>query len=501
MTLHDVFTITPYPWLSGLIWFLILSGVFYLARFPAHEAIRNLSRTVRKLLRLAARAVAITGARLAERNRIILLAHGRELQERMIERELGRLQEGVERDLASFPALAHRLREEIATIDDDYKLSAEVPPTPPGWVGAVEAVAKVPDQGDQMVARVLEDIHGSIVSANLSATEEYRRASHKRHLSLHRMMPHWRNVLAVLTQVEKNVSRLLKRTRTVDRQVEEYQEVRAGSQAGEQMVSSSSLTRLLVSGALLVVLALLALFEFQFNRLSMQELVGTGSGAAGVSLADMAAAGLVFASVAVGWLLCETMQVTRMFPVLGAMDDRTRSRVVRWLLAGLAVLALVHGGLAYLREWMTQDQAAVAATLVGEGTGALGAGQYWVTVVAEIAIAMVLPLVVAFVAIALEGFVNSLGHVLGVLGVFVLRTLAVGLRFTASAVAYLGEFAVRVYDLAIFLPLWVERQVRLRLAARRVPAEAATAERPRRRANQKQEAGDTEADAVEGASR
>ncbi len=501
MTLHDVFMITPYPWLSGLIWFLILSGIFYLARFPAHEAIRNLTRTIRKLLRLAARAVAVAGARLAERNRVVLLAHGRELQERMIEREFGRLQGGVERDLASFPALAHRLREEIAAIDDDYKLSAEVPPTPPGWVGAVEAVAKVPDQGDQMVARVLEDIHGSIVSANLSATEEYRRASHKRHLSLNRMMPHWRNVLAVLTQVEKNVSRLLKRTRTLDRQMEEYREVRAGTLAGEQMVSSSSLTRLLVSGALLVVLAVLALFEFQFNRLSMQELVGRGAGAGGVPLADIAAAGLVFAAVAVGWLLCETMQVTRMFPVLGAMDDRARSRVARWLLGGLAVLALVHGGLAYLREWMIQDQAAVAATLVGEGTGALGAGQYWVTVVAEIAIAVVLPLVVAFMAVALEGFVNSLGHALGVLAVFVLRALAIGLRFTASAVAYLGDFAIRIYDLAIFLPLWVERQVRLRSRARRVPAPVTVAEQARSRATRKQETGEAQADAVEGASR
>lgn len=498
MTLSDVFMITPFPWLSGLIWFLVLSGVFYLARFPAHQAFRNLGRTLRKILRIAARAVAVTGDRLSERNRVVLLAHGRELQERMIERDFNRLQEGVERDLSSFPALAHRLREEIAAIDDDYKRSAEVPPTPPAWVGAVEAVAKVPDQGDQMVARVLEDIHGSIVSANLSATEEYRRASHKRHLSLNRMMPHWRNVLGVLTQVEKHVSRLLKRIRTVDRQMQDYEEVRAATPAGERMVSSSSFTRLLVSGALLIVVGVLAVFQFQFNRLSMQELVGTGGGVAAVPLADIAAAALVFAVVAVGWLLCEAMQVTRMFPVLGAMDDRARTRAVRGLLAGLAVLAVVHGGLAYLREWMIEDRAAVAVSLIGKGTGSLAVGEHWVTLVAEIAIAVVLPLVVAFAAVAFEGFVNSFGHALGVLGVFVLRALALVLRFSASAVVYLAEFVIRVYDLAIFLPLWIERQVRFRAMARRAAARTDDRAVGDDRSDAKASA---EADAVEGATR
>ena len=123
----------------------------------------------------------------------------------------------------------HRhLSEEISLIDDDYKESTEVPPEPPAWVKAVDAVAKIPGK-DPMVASILEDIHSSMVKANTTAIEEYRKSSHKRHQHLKNMMPHWRRVKQILTQVDKSVGNLLSRTQTIDRHMDEYEGINLNS--------------------------------------------------------------------------------------------------------------------------------------------------------------------------------------------------------------------------------------------------------------------------------
>jgi len=131
--------------------------------------------------------------KLGERNREVLLSAGRDAAERIIEREIERMDATVRRDLAEYPSLHRKISEALAKIDEDYKESTEVPPTPPAWVKAVEAVAKIPTgKGDPMVGNVLDDIHQSLIKANTKATEEYRKSSHERHELLKNMMPRWR---------------------------------------------------------------------------------------------------------------------------------------------------------------------------------------------------------------------------------------------------------------------------------------------------------------------
>ena len=79
--------ITDSPILSGLIWFVIITVVFYLARNHAHKAIIAVSRVLHNAMRVSAQSVMQAEKRLMQRNTEVLLEQGREATERIIERE------------------------------------------------------------------------------------------------------------------------------------------------------------------------------------------------------------------------------------------------------------------------------------------------------------------------------------------------------------------------------------------------------------------------------
>jgi hypothetical protein len=77
MPTNFLFAITPWPAISAIIWIVLLMAVLYLARHTAHQAIRTASGALSRGLRIAAHSVTHAQARLAERNREVLLAAGR----------------------------------------------------------------------------------------------------------------------------------------------------------------------------------------------------------------------------------------------------------------------------------------------------------------------------------------------------------------------------------------------------------------------------------------
>ena len=235
--------------LSGIIWFIVLTAVFYIARNHAHKGILSFSGAIHNSFRLSARSVKLLRDSLVIRNRDVLLAQGREATERIIEREFERIDATVRKDLAEYPALHRHLNEEITDIDESFKESTDVPPTPPAWVQAVEAVAKIPSvKGDPTVGNILEDIHQSLIKSSTRALEEYRKASSKRHQLLQKMMPHWRNVLKALTKVDKSVNSLLSRSVTIDRLMHDYEDILKGTEKAQRMLSSSSMTQFFIAG-------------------------------------------------------------------------------------------------------------------------------------------------------------------------------------------------------------------------------------------------------------
>ncbi|MFO8025410.1 hypothetical protein [Thiohalophilus sp.] len=456
--MSDILMIVPGSvLLSVLIWFIILSFVLWAARAHAHRAIRSVGQVLHSAMRLTAAAIMRAEKRLLERNREVLLSQGREATERIIEREFDRIDATVRKDLAEYPSLHRQLSEEIAKIDEDYKESTEVPPEPPAWVKAVEAVAKIPStKGDPMVGNVLEDIHQSLVKANTRALEEYRKASHKRHQLLNNMMPHWRNVKQILGKVDKNVNSLLQRSVTIDRHMDEYENIQKHSNRALEMLSSSSITQFFISSFVLIIAIGGAMINFNLIALPMSEMVGAKSEIIGMPTSDVAALVIILVEIAMGLFLMESLRITRLFPIIGALPDKMRVRMIWITFTILLVLASVEAGLAYMREWLVEMK---QASMLTGGEEALQGGYLWITTAAQMGLGFMLPFALVFVAIPLESFVHSLRTVLGIIGVGFLRSLAWLLRFVGNISRYAARVLENIYDLVIFAPLLIERLI------------------------------------------
>jgi hypothetical protein len=71
-----------------------------------------------------------------------------------------------------------------------------------------------------------------------------------------------------------------------------------------------------------------------------------------------------------------------------------------------------------------------------------------------------LPFALVFVAIPLETFVHSLRTVVGLVGIGILRAGRLALRLLAQLFRHAGTALTRIYDIPIFLPLWIEAKMR-----------------------------------------
>ena len=238
MPSYDIFSGGPGSVMTWIAVILLTVVALYLTRAPSHGAIQSLCRVLHAALRMASVSVFRAESRLGERNREVLLAAGREASEHIIERVFERMQAAVARDLAECPTLQRQAHEQLKRIEEDHVQSTDVPPTPPGWAHAVEAVAAIPSKGDPMVANILDKIREALVEAQDKAREEYRTATRNRHQHLKNMLPHWRKLGQSLAQMDKNVGSLLHRAKVIDRQMDEYENILQNSDRAARMLSS-----------------------------------------------------------------------------------------------------------------------------------------------------------------------------------------------------------------------------------------------------------------------
>lgn len=463
MTFNDVFMIVPSSaGLSGGIWFVVLMIVFYVARNHAHKGILSFSEAIHNSFRLSARSVKLLRNILIIRNRDVLLAQGRESTERIIEREFERIDATVRKDLSEYPALHRHINEDITAIDENFAGSTDVPPTPPAWVKAVEAVAKIPAaKGDPTVGNILEDIHQSLVKSSTRALEEYRTASSKRHQLLQKMMPHWRNVLKTLTEVDKSVNSLLSRSVTIDRLMHEYEEILKGTEKAQRMLSSSSMTQFFIAGFVLAIAVGGAFINFNLIARPMSEMVGGSDMLMGFKTSSIAALVIILVEISLGLFLMESLRITRLFPVIGSLNDKMRIKMVWITFIFLFSLAAVEAGLAYMREILMQDSQATLALLSDTGGVQIAENSaLWITTAAQMGLGFVLPFALTFVAIPLESFIHSMRTVLGTVAVAFLRSLEWILRLVGNLVRSLGKILIHVYDFLIFLPLGIEKMIK-----------------------------------------
>ncbi|MFQ5699503.1 MAG: hypothetical protein ACE5IL_14620 [Myxococcota bacterium] len=429
--------------------------VGFLGRSAVHSAIRVLAGAIHEALVLAAGLVMSAQERLVRRNREVLLEMGRQTSERLIEREFHRVHTVVARDLSGYPALNRKLADQVARIDEDYRRSSDVPPTPPEWTRAIEAIANVPSNGDPVVGRILRDVHRILERAQADALREYRAASSERHRLLHRMLPCWRRLDQTLSKVDGTIRGLHERSRVIDEEMEKYDQILSGTDSAVRMLSASSLTYFVTSALVLGIALLGGFINFHLIALPMSEMVGASSYVGPVRTSDVAALVVILMEASMGLFLMESLRITRMFPVIGTMDDLMRRRMVWVSFFLLLMLAGVESSLAYMRDLLAADREALTQSLAG--VAVVQAQLRWIPSLGQMLMGFMLPFALAFAAIPLESFIQSSRVVLGAWVALCMRGVAALLEFMGSLLQNLGPVLVHIYDFLIIVPLRIEQ--------------------------------------------
>jgi hypothetical protein len=458
MSMTSLLTFTPWPAVSAAILLILLVAALYFARDTAHQAIQAAAAALAHGLRVASHSVTHAQQRLAARNREVLLAAGREAKERIVEREFARVADTVRKDLSGYPDLHRRLSESIQRIEEDQQRAVEVPPEVPGWAEAVKVVAEL--DARNAGAEILADIHKSMVKAHAEAMDDYRKSSAERHALLRRMMPDWRLIQQTLGRVNKSVESVIGRSQAIDRHMQEYEAIVRAEDRAVAVLSSSSIVYFFVSALVLAVATAGTAVNFTLIARPMAEMVGGTNYIGNWRTADIAALVIIMVEISMGLFLMESLRITRLFPVIGALSDKMRVRMMITTFMILLLMASIEAGLAYMREVLLLDEMATNALLRGDAAGSLVNAHLWITTAAQMGMGFVLPFALVFVAIPLETFVHSLRTVVGLVGIALLQSLALLLRLLGNASRHLGGIARRLYDLPLFVPLWIETRMR-----------------------------------------
>ena len=443
------------PGISLAIWLAALIFIMYLGRKPAHQLIRSVGRTVHAAFRLAARSTMSLEKRLQNRNAEVILSIGKDNTERAMEREFHRVNAVVSRDLSSYPTLHRQISDTINKIEQDYHSATDSPPLPPAWLEAVESIANIPKSGDATVGRILESINKTVKQAHAETQKVYEKSSLDRHKLLSGMQPMWRKLALVLGQVKETIDGLDERSKLIDEQMETYQAIRAGEDRAARLLTSSSLTQFFISGLVLFIAILGGVINFQLIAMPMSEMVGGTSQIGPMRTSDVAALVIIMVEIAMGLFLMESLRITRLFPIIGSMDDKLRRRMVMITFAILTILATVEASLAYMRDLLALDREALKQSL--SGIGVVEAEFRWIPSLGQMTMGFILPFALAFVAIPLESFIHSTRTVLGLLAVVLLRCVAFVARLLGSIANHVSKTLVSVYDLIILLPLGIEQ--------------------------------------------
>lgn len=456
-------SITPVPIVSVFLWILLVLTALYLARKPFQRSMSSLSRIVYNAMRLAANSVKLADRRLVDRNREVLMAAGLEMAERKVEREFERIAVALQRDMENYPKLQRSINTELQKLEEDYANCAEIPQTLPDWVKVIDAIANIKPTGDRMVVTMLEEIHNTLHDQHKAAVDRHRKDVAERHQILSHMLPVWRRMRKSIGGVEKAINNLTQRSRKIDRYMDSYEKIRAQTLLAERQLSSSSLTQFFISGLVLAVAAVGALVNFNLIALPMSEMVGGASYIGAFKTSDVAGMFLVSLEIVVGVFLMDALRITRLFSIIGSMEDNKRKLIFWILLAMLTAMALVESSLAFMRDQMAADIEALRQSLAGTEPSSVATSR--IPIIGQMVMGFMLPFILTFAAIPFESFVSSSRTVFGIAGSWFLRALAFMLRLGGHIGYYSGRLVVNLYDLVIFPALWIEAALGRKLSS------------------------------------
>ncbi|WP_435102237.1 hypothetical protein [Arhodomonas sp. AD133] len=448
-------------WLSGVIWLVALIALLYVARRPAHTLIRTAGTQLARALRRAHRGLHRSHRIVTARYRRLLLAYARERTELQVGRELLRLERTIARDLSGIPHLDRSLREQLHRLDEDYRRTVEVPPSPPEWVRAVETVAAMERPDDPSVVRVLEDMHTTLERACHHTLQSYREASHRRHRTLRRAVPMWRHIHSLLDHIQRGVARVDHRAVSVQRQIVRFRALAESHRDRARRTAGLVFARWCTAIVTLAVIAAAAVTLYGLIERPLAEVgAGLGSSPDGSDYTQWLAMSLIGLLAVCGLLISEALGMTRLVPglALGRPALRTAAAGVAGVL--LLLLASAAAALAWTRDYLLSLDASTEALFTASGGGFPEPVFLWIPTLSQSVIAFGLALVVSLIALPFENVLRqgalaataTAGAALAVAGALA-RTLA-------AVVVTITGVVLAVYDVLVCLPLFVERIIR-----------------------------------------
>jgi hypothetical protein len=298
---------------------------------------------------------------------------------------------------------------------------------------------------------------------------EYRKAYESRHKILGGAMPFWRSVDKNLQQVERNVADVKNSVKGVDAHMTKYEQIVAGTDKAQHALAVSAFTQFAISLLVMLVAAGGAFINCKLIALPMSEMVGAGDYITStLRTSDVAALVIVCIEGSMGLFLLEAMRITHLFPSIATLNERTRKRMMWIALTLLVILAGVETALALMRDLLIADKQALIQSLATVQAQSATSG--WVGKIptaGQMLLGFILPFALAFIAIPLESLIHSARTVGGVLLLVIVRVAALALRMTSNLVRNGSRLLVRLYDVAIAVPLLIEHVVKRRPAADR----------------------------------
>jgi LmbE family N-acetylglucosaminyl deacetylase len=441
--------------------------LLYLGRTQVHQSLLGAGRVVWSAFRLFARDMSRAEKRLRERNREVLLAEGASQVEKELEREFQRVESVVQRDLQNYPALHRQMSDLLTRLDEDYQQTASSPPSPPGWIEVATAVSKLSAADEKLTTTIFGEIKQEADRQHTSAMAAYRTQSKERHQRLERMMPFWRRLQKTLGNVEGNITSLHQRAAAIDARIEQFETIRKDPDRAAQHLSASAFTQFVISALVMVIAVGGAFINFNLIALPMSEMVGGGSRIGPFQTSSVAALVIILVEATMGLFLMECLRITRLFPLIGQLDDKLRVRLAWISFSILLTMAGIESALAFMRDQIAAANQALRQALSGMEAGS----DSLIPMVGQMVLGFVLPFALTFVAIPLESFVHAGRTMLGVVACSVMRFFATLLRILGNLSLTISKLLTGLYDLLIFPLLWVETKAgRLRTVSP-VPAE------------------------------
>jgi hypothetical protein len=397
---------------------------------------------------------------LRERTRAVLLAAGTRDAQGRLDRELQRVDEGFSEQLGQYGRLQRKLDDNLLALENDYQQGGVSPPEVPGWSAAVETLANMPMAGDPNIQKVLDGIRKSSEEAEKKALSAYRADTTKRHKILGAMLPVWKEIRSLLSKMQDSVGQALESSSLINSFIEDYEKVRSDQDEAARALTFSAVKLFLVSAMVVGIAFGAAFINFQLIALPMSELVPAGARVGGMPVATVSALVIVLMEVALGIFLMDMLGITELLPKLSTIP-RSRKRLILWLaIGGLFFLAGVESSLAVLRERIVEADAALKMSLAGdEGRIVQSASQSMIPVVGQAVLGFILPWVMALVAVPLEMLLDSGRHVMGSLGVLVLRTFGAVAGAGGHVARHVTGLLASLYDVYVAIPLRIEAMI------------------------------------------